>query len=193
MANFKIVVSDPKSKRGFQKEVEQRYSALLGRKVGEHVSGDTLGLAGYKLEVTGGSDKDGFPIRPDVDGIGRKRIVLSGPPGFHPERRGQRKRKSVRGNTISQDIMQVNLKVMEWGQKSLEDIFGVKPKEKEAKEATEPEKAKEEKPVEKTEKKHEEKRAEAKEAEKKHEAKEEHAEKAEKKMGVKKLEETEEK
>jgi len=152
MPNFKLVISDPKTRRAYQLEIEQEKAGLIGKKIGEVIKADNLGLAGYELEITGGSDKDGFPMRPDVEGPVRKKILLSHPPGFHPRLKGQRKRKTVRGNTVSQEIVQVNLKVVKYGQKSLEEIFG-KPKEEkpEEKKAEEPKKTAE-KPEEKPEK-----------------------------------------
>jgi small subunit ribosomal protein S6e len=165
---FKIVVSDPKTRKAYQKEVPQSQSGLLGRKIGDKVSGDFLGMAGYELEVTGGSDKQGFPMRKDVHGSVRKKVLLSFPPGFHPLKSGQRRKKSVRGNTISSEIIQVNAKVLKYGNKSIEELFGVK-KEKPKEEA----KAEKPKEAEKTEKHKEEK------AEKKEEAKaEKHKEEA---------------
>jgi small subunit ribosomal protein S6e len=131
--NFKVVVSDPKTKKAYQKEIDQKASTLLGKKIGEKLSGQPIGLTGYELELTGGSDKDGFPMRKDVDGSGRKRIILSSAPGFHPERKGQRRRKSVRGNTISPEIIQVNTKVTGYGQKSLQELLGGPKEEKKEK------------------------------------------------------------
>lgn len=171
--NFKIVVSDPKERKAYQKEVDQKASGLIGRKIGEVVPGDLLGLNGYKLEITGGSDKQGFPMRKDVEGTARKKILLSGPPGFHPERKGQRKRKSVRGNTISSEIVQVNMKVVEYGKKSLGELFGVK---KEESEETKKEEAKPEKEVKE---KSEEKKTETEEEKQEKEIKEKPAEKEE--------------
>ncbi|MBL7160317.1 MAG: 30S ribosomal protein S6e [Candidatus Aenigmarchaeota archaeon] len=198
MASFKIVISDSKTRKAYQKEVEQVPSGLLGKKIGDGFPGASLGLEGYSFEITGGSDTEGFPMRRDVDGSSRKRLILSHPPGFHPERKGQRKRKSVRGNTVSKDIAQINAKVMEHGKKSLDELLGAakKPKKEEGKK--EETKKPEEKPAEKAqkeEKKPEEKKEEkpaekepAKEEPKKEEVKEPGQEKAEEKMGVKKLE-----
>jgi len=193
---FKIVVSDPKSRKAYQKETEENASGLIGKKVGEKVSGSFLGLEGYELEITGGSDRQGFPIRPDVDGQGRKRIVLAFPPGFHPVRHGERKRKSVRGNTISNDISQINLKIVKAGKKPLETVFGVKEKPKEGEKPAEGVKEGEVKekpaaPEEKKEATEGKKEAPAGEnGEKPAEAKKEEA-KPEEKMGVKTLEERE--
>jgi small subunit ribosomal protein S6e len=171
MANFKVVISDPKSRKAYQKEIEQAQTGLLGKKLGDKVSGNHLGLAGFELEITGGSDKEGFPMRKDVDGPGRKRILLSHPPGFHPKSKGRRKRKSVRGNTISVSISQINLKVLTHGSKSIEDSLGVKKETTEEKSAKPPtsgeksapkEEKKEhaEKPAEKKAEHHESKKAE---------------------------------
>jgi len=126
--NFKLAISDPKAKKAYNKEVDQSASGLVGKRLGEIITGDQLGLEGYRLEITGGSDKDGFPMRKDIAGTARKKVLLSSPPGFHPTLRGQRKRKSIRGNTVSADIAQINLKIMEAGKKTVEEIFGVKEK-----------------------------------------------------------------
>jgi small subunit ribosomal protein S6e len=137
MANFKIVVSDPKAKKAYQKELDQGQAGLLGKKIGDKLSGSHLGLAGFELEVTGGSDKEGFPMRRDMEGPGRKKILLSHGPGYNPKSKGNRKRKSIRGNTISPSISQINLKIVTYGTKSAEELLGGK---KESKEEAEPEK-----------------------------------------------------
>ncbi len=145
---FKLVVSDPKTKKTYQKEVSQKESGLLNRKIRDKVKGDFLGLSGYELEITGGSDKQGFPMRPNLQGVARKRVLLTGGPGFHPKTKGERRRKSVRGNTISPDIVQVNAKIVKYGAKKLEQIFGKKEEKPEEakKEEAKPEGKAEEKP-----------------------------------------------
>ncbi len=196
--NFKLVISDPKSKKAYQKEMDQKQTGLIGKKIGDKVSGNLLGLTGYEVEIMGGSDRQGFPMRSDVEGIVRKKVLLSLPPGFHPKLRGQRKRKSVRGNTISQEISQINVKVVTYGKENLDKVLGAKPKPKEVKK----EEAKEEEPEAKAEEKKEvkePKKEEAKPGEKvkekeKPKKKEERSEKekpAEEKMGVKDLEKAE--
>ncbi|MBI2547404.1 MAG: 30S ribosomal protein S6e [Candidatus Aenigmarchaeota archaeon] len=129
MANFKVVISDPASKKSYQTEIEQdRGISLIGKKIGDEVTGDLLGLSGYALKITGGSDKDGFPMHPGISGPGRKRTLLTHPSGFHPKLQGERRRKTVHGNTISQDIVQVNTIVVKNGEKALEEIFPKKEK-----------------------------------------------------------------
>ena len=124
MANFKVVISDPKTKKAYQKEMDQGASGLLQKRIGDKVKGDSLGLVGYELQVTGGSDKQGFPMRRDIDGIARKRILLTVGTGFRTKVRGKRKRKSIRGNTVSSNISQVNVKVIGYGNKGIEELLG---------------------------------------------------------------------
>jgi small subunit ribosomal protein S6e len=85
---------------------------LIGLKIGDTFDGELVGLPGYKLEIRGGSDNSGFPMIPSIPGPVKKRVLLSGPPGFHPREDGERRRKTVRGNTISSDIVQVNVVIV---------------------------------------------------------------------------------
>jgi len=169
MPAFKFVISEPETRKAFQLEVDQTKAAgLIGKKIGDEFNGDLIGLSGYSLKITGGTDKDGFPMHPSVKGPGRKRVLLSSAPGFHPKIKGQRKRKTIRGNTISDSIAQINAKVVKKGEKPLEQIVPMKPKAKKEEEKKEEkhEEVKEEKKAEekpKEEKKHEEKKEEKKE------------------------------
>ncbi len=109
MPEFKIVVSDPKTGTAKQIEIKDPQSqALLGLRIGDVIDGSIIGLKGIKLKITGGSDRAGFPMYPSIPGGGKRRILLSNPPGFHPRRKGERRRKTVRGNTITEEIVQIN-------------------------------------------------------------------------------------
>ncbi len=122
MPNFKFVISH--SKKSWQIEKDQKDSPLLGKKIGEMFAADFLGLSNYELQITGGSDKDGFPMRRDVEGVVKTRIIVDSPPGFHPAKEGERRRKTLRGNTISADIVQINCRVSKAGEKPLEELLG---------------------------------------------------------------------
>jgi len=126
---------------------------LVGKIIGEKFNGDIIGLSGYEIQITGGTDKDGFPMHPDVHGPGRKQIVLAYPPCFHPKIKGQRKRKMVRGNTISSDIIQINCKVVKAGTKPLDQLIKKEEKEVIKEEAKPKEKPKEAKPKEESKEK----------------------------------------
>ncbi|BBG24199.1 30S ribosomal protein S6e [Sulfuracidifex tepidarius] len=97
--------------RAFQLTVDQNKSSLIGRKIGEVVDFGALGIP-LKLKITGGSDNSGFAMRPDVGGGVKKRLLISGPPGYHPEEDGERRRKTVRGNLVVQDVVQVNTVIL---------------------------------------------------------------------------------
>jgi len=139
MPVFKFVVSDPETRKAYQIEIDQsKASGLIGKKIGDEFDGDLIGLPGYKIKITGGTDKDGFPMHPYVHGPVKKKVLLSGPPCFHPKLKGQRKKKTVRGNVITTDIVQINCKIVKKGSKPIEELLG-KGEEKKEK----PEEAKE--------------------------------------------------
>jgi len=189
MPIWKVVVSEPETKKSFQLEVDQSKAiGLVGKKIGDELSGDIIGLAGYTLKITGGTDNDGFPMHPSVRGPGRKRLLLTSPPCFHPRTKGERRRKTVRGNTISEDIAQINVKVIKKGETPLETLIPTK-KKKEEKPKVEEKPKKEKVEEKKEEKKVEEKKKEVKPKAKKEENPQE--QKIEKKPEVK--EKTEEK
>ncbi|MGC9210207.1 MAG: 30S ribosomal protein S6e [Acidilobus sp.] len=73
---------------------------LAGLEIGDEFDGIIIGMPGVTLKITGGTDASGFPMHPGVPGSVRKKVLLSGPPGFHPRRRGERRKKTVRGNRI---------------------------------------------------------------------------------------------
>ena len=109
MAKFQLIVSDPKSKTSKAASLEgTKAQALVGKSIGEEIDGKLLGLGNVKLKITGGTDKDGVPMRFDIQGAARKRALLSGGVGYKPLTEGERKRKLVRGRTISEETMQVN-------------------------------------------------------------------------------------
>jgi len=128
MSEFRLVISDPETGKAIQTPVrEAKARVLVGRKMGEVVPGDALGLPGYELKITGGSDKDGFPMKRGVHGTVRKRVLLSARPAFKPSRTGERRRKVVRGETISDEIVQINFKIIKKGAKPVEELIGLKP------------------------------------------------------------------
>jgi small subunit ribosomal protein S6e len=129
MAEFKFVINDVKTGKTFQKSLED--TSLIGKKIGETIKGDFLGLEGYELEIRGGSDFAGFFMHKDIAGPGRRRSLLSRSTGMRKNRSGLMLRKTVCGNTISDKITQVNLKVSKYGAKGLDEIFAA-PKEEAA-------------------------------------------------------------
>jgi len=113
MVTMRAVISTPDGKSRQVEVPEDRQNALFGKKIGDVIDGAFIGFPNVKLRITGGSDKDGFPMRADFPGMRRKKILLAGGVGFHPKRKGMRKKKNIRGNTLSDDISLVNFAVVE--------------------------------------------------------------------------------
>jgi small subunit ribosomal protein S6e len=134
MAKFKVIVSDPETATSKAVELEEaRATPLIGRRIGEVIDGSIVDMPGHKAQIMGGSDKDGFPMRPSVHGGVRRRIVLSGGVGFTPKNEGIRKRKTIRGNVVTDEIVQLNMKIVE---KPKQPKEGKKTKEKKEEKTT---------------------------------------------------------
>lgn len=124
MVEFKTIVNDVKTGKSYNVTVSGHHAnSLNGKNIGEVVDGIFVGLPGYKLKVTGGSDRTGVPMRSDLPGNKKRRLLLSDGLGFHEIYKGERRRVSIRGSTISPDIIQVNLMITEYGPKSIEESF----------------------------------------------------------------------
>ncbi|MBN2478442.1 30S ribosomal protein S6e [Candidatus Micrarchaeota archaeon] len=129
---MKLVVSDAETGKTYQTELEEEKTAYVkGKKMGEKIEGNLVGAPGYIFEITGGSDKSGFPMRADIPGSRKVRAFLGSGPGFNPKEKGERKKKMVMGNEISEQIVQINTKVVQKGQQPLEELFGKKEEKKE--------------------------------------------------------------
>tara|TARA_B110000881_G_C18498579_1_gene475586 strand:- start:189 stop:683 length:495 start_codon:yes stop_codon:yes gene_type:complete len=144
---FKGVINDtnPSSKgRAFPIDITgSNYNHFLGKKIGDLVDGGFLGegdqtLTGYKLQITGGSDNTGRPMRSDLTGSAVKPILITAGVGYKGKKYvkkngkvyrykydGLRRRRNIRGNVISPDTRQINLKVVEVGKRAIGAIFGV--------------------------------------------------------------------
>jgi len=144
---MRVVINDSKTGASFQREVpKERESVFYGKKIGDVFDGGIVGLDGYKLQITGGSTKDGVPMRADIPGQKRVTAVLAKPPGVRGLRKGQKLKKSVAGNTVSLETAQLNAVIKEFGSKTLSELgFEAKKKEKKEKES---EKKEEEKKAE---------------------------------------------
>ena len=121
---MKLVIGDPASGKSYTAEVQKGSEGLLiGKKVGDTFEAGSFGAAGYTLKITGGSDTSGFPMRHDIDGPRRAKVLLSEGPGFNPSQKGERQRRVVRGKIISDQIEQINCKVEVAGPKPLNELF----------------------------------------------------------------------
>ncbi len=92
---------------------------LAGMKIGEEFNGALVGFPGYKFKITGGSDIAGIPMRGDVHGPVKKRIFISRGPGYYPKRDGEKRWKVIRGNVVTDNMVQVNCIVTAYGETKL--------------------------------------------------------------------------
>jgi len=113
MAKFKLVVSNPETRKASVHELDgPKAQPFVGRAIRDLVDGSVIGMDKVKLLITGGSDKDGIPMRSDVHGSAKKYAILSGGVGFKPTTQGERRRKLVRGGMISDQTYQINIRVV---------------------------------------------------------------------------------
>lgn len=123
MVEFKAVISD--AAKSFARTVgDPQAAGFLGKRIGESVGGELLGLSGYTLRITGGTDRSGFALRPEVPGARQVRVLVGDGFGFHAPRKGQRRRRTYRGSAISEETVQINLKVEQKGPKALAELLG---------------------------------------------------------------------
>jgi len=132
---MKVVVADVKAGKCYQRELpKDKESLLIGKKLRDSMDGSLVGLPGFTLKITGGSDVAGVPMRTEITGQRRIKALLSGGTGIRNLRKGGRKVKVVAGNTISLQTAQLNTKIAEYGAKPLEELgFVLTPKEKKEK------------------------------------------------------------
>ncbi len=124
MAEFTVAVSDPESGETHQIEVaDQDANRFAGREIGEAVDGTAVGLDGYELEITGGSDDAGRPMRRDVSGTDLTELLLEGGTGYNPAREGERKRVTVRGREVSDATRQINTTIIERGDEAVDALL----------------------------------------------------------------------
>ncbi|HLC92577.1 MAG TPA: S6e family ribosomal protein [archaeon] len=118
-----IVVSDPKTRKAYSKKIDNP-AIFVGKKIGESVELGLMGLDGYTAKITGGSDKEGFPMKPDMAGSNRKEIYV-----VVDAKKGIRQKIRRRGNLVTGEISQLNLKITKDGAKPLADVLGGEKKE----------------------------------------------------------------
>jgi small subunit ribosomal protein S6e len=101
-------------------EIDEKKFRFEGMKIGDIIKGGVIGFPNYEFEITGGSDSSGFPMRKDVHGPVKKRILVSKRGiGYKPTRQGEKRKRTVRGNEVTHDMTLINLKVIKYGEAEL--------------------------------------------------------------------------
>ena len=107
MPTFKVVVSDKSGKSEVLEAKDSTAQLFMGRRLGDTVDLSAVGQA-YKVKITGGSDKAGFPMRADILGGGKRYVLMTEGVGFKHAAEGEKRRKLVRGNLINDEVYQIN-------------------------------------------------------------------------------------
>jgi small subunit ribosomal protein S6e len=133
---FKFNISE---KTGKTYKIEAEAPAIVGKELGETIRGVEISpdLEGYEFKICGGSDKAGITMLDSIEGFSLKKTLLSYEKGMKKRPRkelkkkrsknrpkGLRLRKTVRGKVISDNILQINLKVLKEGSKKLSEVLG---------------------------------------------------------------------
>jgi small subunit ribosomal protein S6e len=113
LPQFKLVISDINGKSITQELKDRTAQPLLGSKIGDIIDSAVIGVSGGRMKITGGSDKSGTPMRPDVHGGVKKYVLLSRGIGMKNTRKGNRIRKLVRGKMVTEEIYQLNCLLVE--------------------------------------------------------------------------------
>lgn len=133
---MKMVLADPKTAKSYKIELDAaKEKEMVGKTIGMETDASIIGLPGYKMKITGGTDKSGFVMRSDLPGPAKRKILGATGLGFSPKINGQRRRKFIRGNEISTDTAQINAKIVGYGDKKIEKLLGLEPEEEPVAEA----------------------------------------------------------
>ncbi|QSX00276.1 30S ribosomal protein S6e [Haloterrigena alkaliphila] len=126
MASFTVVVGDPDSGSSYQLEAEEQdANRFIGKSIGDEVDGGSVGLDGYTLEITGGSDDAGRPLNPKVSGSNLQEVLMKErQTGYHPSRDGERRRITVRGREVSDAVAQINASIVDRGSTDVDELLG---------------------------------------------------------------------
>mmetsp|Transcript_16094 Transcript_16094/g.26282 ORF Transcript_16094/g.26282 Transcript_16094/m.26282 type:complete len:243 (+) Transcript_16094:76-804(+) len=127
---MKLNISCPAT--GSQKLIEiddeKKLRAVYDRRMAQEVDGGDLGdeFKGYIFKISGGNDKQGFPMKQGVLSQKRVRLLLTkGLSCYRPRRKGERKRKSVRGCIVGADLATLNLVVVKIGEQPIPGLTDV--------------------------------------------------------------------
>lgn len=127
---MKINVSYPSksAQKTFDIEEEQKIVPFVEKRMGAEIDATPLGeeWKGYVVKITGGNDKQGFPMKQGVLKPGRVKLLFKKGMGCYRERRGgMRKRKSVRGCIVGHDLAILNLVIVKEGEAPIPGLTDV--------------------------------------------------------------------
>ncbi|USZ73421.1 30S ribosomal protein S6e [Natronosalvus halobius] len=125
MVSYTIVVGDSDTGSSYQLEVDgQDANRFVGKSINDEVDGDAVGLDGYTLKITGGSDESGRPLNESTSGTNLKQVLMGErQTGYKPKRDGERRRVTTRGREISDSTVQINTSIISSGDTPAEELL----------------------------------------------------------------------
>jgi len=123
-----VAIPSTGAQKVFEEHDEHKLRVFYEKRMGAEVEADSLGddWKGYVLRITGGNDKQGFPMKQGVLTNGRVRLLLAkGQSCYRPRRTGERKRKSVRGCIVDGNLSALSLVVVKKGEKEITGLTDV--------------------------------------------------------------------
>jgi small subunit ribosomal protein S6e len=128
--NLKLNISDPKTSKTYNIEADDKVKlSLIGKKIKDEVNLSFID-ASLKGVITGGSNKDGFPMMSSLDMEGTKKVLIPDGFAFKAKRKGERKRKRVAGKIITETAQQINIKIISGETKVLDEKYAKKAEDK---------------------------------------------------------------
>lgn len=107
---------------------DRKLRVFMEKRMGNEVPGDSVGdeFKGYIFKITGGNDKQGFPMKQGVLHPTRVRLLLSkGHSCYRPRRSGERRRKSVRGCITGMDLSVLSVAIVKQGEADIPGLTDV--------------------------------------------------------------------
>jgi small subunit ribosomal protein S6e len=127
---LKLNIADPKTHKTYNIEIDDKVKlSFIGKKIKEEVDLSFIDNS-LKGQITGGSDKSGFPMFSSLDLEGRKKILIPNGLAFKAKRKGERKRRKVVGSIVYDNIQQLNIKLISGDSKILEEKYSKKQESK---------------------------------------------------------------
>merc|ERR1711959_628549 len=114
-----IACSETGAQKAIDVEDDKKLLPFFDKRMAQEVDGDSLGdeFVGYRFRITGGNDKQGFPMMQGVLSPERVRLLLTkGSKCYRQRRTGEKKRKSVRGCIVNHNLSVLNLLVVKRGE-----------------------------------------------------------------------------
>merc|ERR1712137_960817 len=121
---FNVADQQTGSQKVFEIDDDKRLRFVLDKRIAQEVNGAILGdqFQDYTFKVTGGIDKQGFPMCQGILVPDRVRLLLRESKGYILQKDGDRKRRSVRGCIVSREIAVVNMVVFRRGKEPIPDV-----------------------------------------------------------------------